>query len=563
MLITLLAWMYISFLCYNWGRMFVGLLNRINTGNSTCSPAFCITCFTGLAVIGTLAQLLSLMSGLSNVGVQLLFFVPALFFFITAGYHKHLKNIRLYFTGLHPVTVVLLISVLLMVLIMSVYPINHPDTLSYHAQLIKWAERYRVVPGLVHVNYHYGFQSTWFLLCALFSFSFTGANALTFTNTVILAWWIIFIVQKINGALQKTITAGQAAYWLLLLIVNVSVYTHIRLTATSGSPDFIAAIYILLPVYLALTQQAKDDKLLIIFLCFFAITVKLSALPVIFLAFYFLFPLTSVRSIVFVLMAVLVSGPFLTRNIVTSGHLLFPAPFPDIIHTDWKYATENLRPINQYIRSYAITHDKMVRPRKMAAIPLTGWLGQWWAQLYLTDKLLIVIELLCVVMLAVNYKRFMSSKAVKKICILLTMGGLVFWFVTAPDPRFGIGFLLLFPALILPAYIGDHSLRKYPGKNILLGFCVLVSTAFIFYSAYRVKYYFNVHELIAPDGITAATPSVYYKEIKINIPLTGNDTQHRAMVSSIPARRAFEFRGKTVLDGFKAKEKPDSTGLQR
>ena len=271
MLITMLAWIYISFLCHTWGMLFIKLLSKTYGTSKVASYGFSITCFIGLAFIAAIAQVISLFTGLSSIVIQLMFFLPAvLAFFFFEQPLQYIQKTNAFIRSMHPVIAFLLTTTLLMVLVMGVYFITHPDTLFYHAQTIKWTEQYRVVPGLVHLNYLYGFQNSWFLLCGLFSFSFTGTNALTFINTTVLAWLLIFLCQKINASLKKTVAGYYAFLWLSFLVINLWAYTGIRLTATSASPDFIAAIYILLTAYLSFQHATvKENELLVIFMFFY------------------------------------------------------------------------------------------------------------------------------------------------------------------------------------------------------------------------------------------------------------------------------------------------------
>ncbi|MES1224404.1 MAG: hypothetical protein ABUT20_53410, partial [Bacteroidota bacterium] len=175
MLITLLAWIYISFLCRAWGLLLIKCLTGIYRNRINCNYGFSITCFIGLAFIATIAAIISLFTGLGSIAIQVLFFLPALcvyFFFGETVLHG--QKLNTFIRNLHPAISFLLGASLLMILAMSTYPINHPDTIAYHAQIIKWIEQYRAVPGLVHLNYLYGLQNNWFILCGLFSFSFAG-----------------------------------------------------------------------------------------------------------------------------------------------------------------------------------------------------------------------------------------------------------------------------------------------------------------------------------------------------------------------------------------------------
>ena len=402
--------MYISFLCHSWGIIFIKGINKITGNHQPATYGFSITSFIGLAAIACIAQVLSIFSGLSNIFLQLLFFIPAVYvlFFFEKPRLSLPQKLRAFIQNTHPVVLLLLASTLLMILVMSVYPIIHPDTIAYHAQSIKWAERYPAIPGLVHINFLYGFQNNWFLLCSLFSFSFTGTNALTFINTTVLTWQLIFLAQKINAAIKTPGQAYTAFLWLLLLFINLWTYTQIRLTATSASPDFIATIYVLLIFYLFIQSGnfSKEAVLLVTYLCFFTLTVKLSSLPLILLVLYFQYPLRRIKIIYCLTIALVVIAPFLIRNTLISGHLLFPASFPDIINTDWKYDSNKLDYINHFILAFARTRGNFAAADK----PFIYWIQQWWQYLYLADKLVKALQFIAIITLAYNYKKIIYLK---------------------------------------------------------------------------------------------------------------------------------------------------------
>ena len=81
---------------------------------------------------------------------------------------------------------------------MSTWTIVHPDTLGYHAQTIQWIEKYKAVPGLVHLHVRFGYQGLWFVDSALFGFSFSGKEGITFLNSTVLFWFFIFFINRIN-----------------------------------------------------------------------------------------------------------------------------------------------------------------------------------------------------------------------------------------------------------------------------------------------------------------------------------------------------------------------------
>src|SRR5258705_8831822 len=107
---------------------------------------------------------------------------------------------------------------------MSTWTIVHPDTLGYHAQTIQWIEKYKAVPGLVHLHVRFGYQGLWFVNCALFDFSFTGNEGITFLNSTVLLWFFIFMVNRID---QNFFKDGKKLYglsWIALLFISMCSY---------------------------------------------------------------------------------------------------------------------------------------------------------------------------------------------------------------------------------------------------------------------------------------------------------------------------------------------------
>ncbi len=560
MLITLIAWAYISFHCHTWGLFFVKSLDRSFHYSNPLSYGFSITCFIGLAAITCCLQILSFFTGLGGVVMQSVFCLTSLsmYFFVKSNSNL-LKRIVYFIKNIHKVTLFLLAISLLMVLVMSVYAVSHPDTLAYHAQLVKWAAKYKTIPGLVNISYLYGLQSNWFLLCGFFSFSFTGTHAVTFINTTVILWLLIFFIQKISAAIKKPQGNYYAFLWLLLLSFNIWAYTQIRLTATSASPDFIAALYILLAAYLfsQYNSYTHESRLLIIFLCFFACTIKLSAAPIVLLACFLLFSKTSLKTYFFAVgLIAIVVIPFLVRNCIISGHLLFPSAFMDIFYADWKYDNNKLEYINQYISAFARVGVYPAPPEKIIQMSFSDWLPIWWHNRYTADKLLIIAQIPSVVVAVVNYKKIVALNKFRLILTLVSFAGIIFWFAKAPDPRFGTGFLLLFPSLILTSEPVAEKGMKFitSASRIAIATCVLLCFCISCYTVYRFTNYFKAADFVYPEGITVAVTSVYYDEIKTCIPLFNANENNFVIKTDSAKSRNFNFRGNTVEDGFSGKK---------
>jgi hypothetical protein len=101
---------------------------------------------------------------------------------------------------------------------MSAWKVNHPDTLYYHAQTIQWIEKYKAVPGIVHLHVRYGYQGLWFVSSAIFGFRFTGIESITHLNFTVLLWFFFFIIYNIRAAWFEKKNLKISFLWLGLPI---------------------------------------------------------------------------------------------------------------------------------------------------------------------------------------------------------------------------------------------------------------------------------------------------------------------------------------------------------
>jgi hypothetical protein len=146
MLFTLISWIYITFLCWSWGMLFLKSLNKI-TGEKSNLPHLSFICLTGLSAITIIAGLLSLFIPLGNWYVQLVFLVPAILFFIPKNQPNFFKELKNQFSRLHVLSIALLISLLLMAIVMCTWKIVHPDTLIIMRKLFSGLKNSKLFPG--------------------------------------------------------------------------------------------------------------------------------------------------------------------------------------------------------------------------------------------------------------------------------------------------------------------------------------------------------------------------------------------------------------------------------
>jgi len=561
MLATLLVWIYISFLSWMWGILFLQFIKRITKGESPL-PHFSIICITGLSVITVIAGILSLFIPLGDWWVQFLFILPCLVLFFKRDAPAFFSALKKEFQNLHLVSIILVSACLLMILVMSTWMIVHPDTLGYHAQTIQWIEKYKAVPGLIHLHVRFGYQGLWFVDTALFGFSFTGKEGITFLNSTALFWFFIFIINRIDYNFFKEGKKLFGLFWMVLLLMSLWSYTQIRLTATSASPDFIAALFVLSIIYLLLEKNVMHlpacDWLLAGFLSLVAVTIKLSVAPVLLIAAVSAFLILGKKEakllFTVLLLFLITLFPFIARNIITSGYIVFPSTSIDIADTDWKYNRALTVNEKNYITAYAkkpgvVTKDEIDAVIKMNP---TAWVPGWWQSRSIADKSIFVLLILSFLAALIFIKKIMRAGLISIFLLTTMLLGIIFWFMNAPDPRFGFGQILGFIAVVV--YLIFKEKRISIGKNVLIALLLIPAASVFAYTGYRFINFFNKEQLLVPLGINNSGYKTFECDgIKINSPLENQEFGITPVPCTDLDCEKFSPRGNSVTDGFRAK----------
>jgi hypothetical protein len=543
-----------------WGILFFQSIKK-TTRNELQLPHFSIICITGLSAITVIAAILSLFIPLGGWWVQFLFIIPCLVLFFKKDSPAFFAALKKELEDLHFFSIILLSACLLLILVMSSWTIIHPDTLGYHAQTIQWIEKYKAVPGLAHLHVRFGYQWLWFVDSALFGFSFTGKEGITFLNSTVLFWFFIFLINRINYNFLKDGKRLYGLLWTALLVISIWSYTQVRLTATSASPDFIAALFTLVTIYLLLEKDRNHPDastwLLVSFLALVAVTIKLSVAPILLVAVVpALLGLVKRKiklSFTILFISIVTLFPFIARNIITSGYIVFPLTFIDVTNVDWKNDLTLTLNEKNYVTAYAkkpgVITSEISAVNKM---DLAEWLPTWWQNRSTADKIIMILLVLSFISAILSIKKILLSGFIPILVLITLLTGIIFWFVNAPDPRFGFGSILGFIGVV--SYLVLKEKEIFTGKNLLIAILVLVTGSILAYTGYRFVNFFNKDQLLTPLGIEkSAFQASDCEGIRINTPIDGKDFG----VTPVPCTdlncEKFSPRGNEIKDGFKAR----------
>ncbi len=571
MLITLLAWIYLTLLCYTWGLLLLSLTNKF-TKEKMDQPEFSFVCLLGLICITTIASLLSLFLPTGSLIVQLIVLIPAIIYFITGKMVLRIKNEIDLFASLKTLPKLLFFCCLVLILILSSTYILYLDSIGYHAQTIQWIKKYKAIPGLVHLHRRYGYQGLWYVTGAFFYFSFLKINLVTFINTSVLVWFFLFIAKKLNSCFLQPGINYTFLFWAGLLGISLLSFNQIRLAATTPSPDFIAVLYTWSVFYFFINKKLVENEpdktrlFLIILFSSFALTIKLSVFPVFLFAlaaFIMLIKITKIKlAVITVAVPLLLFFCMITRNIITSGYIVFPSTTIDAANVDWKYDKELTQLEKNYITAYARTRVDYTKDKVEAVMnmKITEWLPVWWKQMAIADKFIVGLIAIAVIIFLFRLKEIFTNRWVIIFPVLVAVAGLAFWFTQAPDPRFGFGFIIPFIGLAFIPLQKINIANKMPTRKIYNLVIAMFCLSIIIYAVYWITKNDSKNIALLPKGLK----SIPYKTVKIN-EISFNIPENETACSGTPvpcvydSSQTFILRGKNVTDGFKEKQGKKST----
>jgi len=326
------------------------------------------------------------------------------------------------------------------------------DTGLYHYPLTRWLATFGTVRGLALIHFRFGFSSSWFALDAPFDAgAFQGRMAAllgglaSFLCLAHLAVAIWRIAQRRAARADWFLAGG----YTFILVVCFAWSFEVSL-----SPDVPVWILTLLVGWLMLLARPDEAErsagsglsatvVLIAAVC--AMTLKPSAAAIVAIAgLFFLFSSRQtwpVRLLQGAAASVIVV-PMLAANIASSGCPLYPSP-AGCLAVPWGVGKAGARDIAAGIAEWGRWREA----ETAVGVPAGNWMASWFTQ---PDKLaLVAFCTICLVGFLVA-RGWRAGRGVL-FALALAVFGTAFLMMNAPNPRFGVGYFALFPALLFAA----------------------------------------------------------------------------------------------------------------
>jgi hypothetical protein len=442
----------------------------------------------------------------------------------------------------------------------------HTDTSLYHAQAIRWYEEYGAVKGLANLQWHFGYNSSYFGFAALFSLSFLGFGSFHCTTgfiAAIVCLWAVSYLKDFSSR-KRHVTDFCALGILFYALVNfVGFVSPASDYATMFFATYLVARW-------AEESESEENNItsfsLLSVLAVFTVSLKLSAALLVLLAIYpavYLIKEKRGKEIaLYIVLGLVTILPFLIRNVIISGWLLYPFPAIDLFNVDWKLPKQYAIIDSAYIKTWA----RCLYDVSLIDMPIREWLPIWWSEQENYGQYLIICNLLAIVLdIATLLHCIFRKKKIRLNIVLLILVNVICaiaWLLLAPFIRYGLAFLLVTPLIAVGIWM-------YPKKSsfyrIVSGLIVILM--FFFASPYWEHYFvddmvFIKQNLTEPyyimqrDYETSEMTEYDMNGVTVYSPIEGQITGYQSFPASSYGYMITntELRGKSLKDGFRNTE---------
>lgn len=434
MLSVTATWGIILLYSYITGMVILSLIYKNKPGIDSCI-------WTGTVALTLYAQIFSLFYRLGAIAFFTLSLLIAILFIYSlikckAIYHVHIEQIK----KASPVQwFIICVTVIAMMSWTNTSP-ELMDTYLYHNQAIQWLERYGIVKGLGNLHCRFAYNSAFLPLQALFSFRGITGQSLHSLNGFYCTFMLIYCC----------ITHG------LITHRQIGLSDHLRLALTgyicyagpyisSPGTDTLALVLFL---YICIKWNETDDSspdryAWLCMLALFDITLKLSAAACVLLIIYPIFVYIKSKKpygiIKHAIIGVFISVPWLARNVMISGYLIYPYAQIDLFDPDWKIPASVVISDSREIQGFARGYTDISRSH----IHIWEWFPAKWFAAYTGwfDRFCMISGIIAFIALLFFLIRTLIKKEPKpELHVFYAMILLSFymWFTNAPSIRFGV-----------------------------------------------------------------------------------------------------------------------------
>jgi hypothetical protein len=445
MLFTLIIWMYLAFIFLIYGTGTLALIRRSFSPQSPRIPLSMVA-LLGLAVIAWMSSILSLVIKMGLVA-HLFVLVGALL--VLFFHFDEVKACLLVgFPRTSRVVWILALLVLVTTILYAVKIPGNPDTPLYHAQAIHWIEEYPAVLGLGNLEPRLGANSSWFTLNALFSFSFLNFQSFHIIPSFLFLVCVAYFLDGLQNLMKGDSGLSQM---VKLGFVPLAFYILIDEISSPGTDLPVILFYwVILCLWLEAVEEPSSPILatLILFFSVLVVTFKLSGVLVLLIALQTLMHWVARKEFRFLRtglgLAAAVLLPWMVRTFILTGYWIYPEPLMQMFspRVDWQIPIDRVLAFKRGVQAWALSPGTTWD--EISGFSLLQRLGFWFSNLTSNQEGITILALLSPILFGLFSavpKRHAKTISYFSV-ILLSFLNLLFWLFSAPNFRFGYGFVV-------------------------------------------------------------------------------------------------------------------------
>lgn len=556
MLMVLFSWIIICGAALLFGKAITDSVYKDRRETMGCPDIYIMT---GIIFLNVYAQLFSLFYKVAGIACTILGTMGIVLFCVWA--YRQVRRGKAY--GIFPGCtwekpdyrrVAALLFCFALTLVWTTRSPGQYDTGLYHAQAIRWVEEYGVVPGLGNLHMRLAYNSAFMSLQALFSLGWLLGQSLHTLNG-------FFCLAALFYALSTVRLWGEKSRRTSDFLKCVAVFYVVQKChdiASSGTD--IEAMLLMLYIFIKWSEymeREEKDGVLYGYLCLvsvYAATVKLSAASTALLALYplYLFIREKNGKAIFshVAAGVGILLPFLIRNVVISGYLVYPYAGLDLFHPDWKMDEAVLLSDSLDIKMFA----RGLRSAAEYDNSLIGWIPKWFVNQNAGNRVLIVVGAVCVpVILYLFGKNLKERNYVRAVFFGTGVLNLFFWFFTAPHMRYGEPYIYVLVAMALGAAAGVAKKKAAGAIGAAATFAVAVFLVQYGAGLSKLSELETKHWIRQPDYLAWPAERYQIQNVEIWAPEEGDLIGYFVFPATSQKKqlKTLELRGESFREGFR------------
>ena len=375
-------------------------------------------------------------------------------------------------------------------------PLNF-DTGLYHLQAMRWIESYAVVPGLGNLHGRLAFNQSYFLYAALLDAGPWHGLAHYWVTGLFPLTLIAQLLLKLTGRSRRGENPTRRLFWLLLAVPVYSQVNNYNLSSPSPDlPVFILSVVLalelldLLMLSPAATRTVPHRVLKIVLIALAGITVKFNFVALGGLASALALGVGAARllrrhkrpAVRRLLLAFSLCGaafliPWAARDLVLSGYVGYPLPW-FTLPLRWRIPLPAVLEEKDVI--YGFARDPCESLKSIWPLQSWSWFPDWatYVATYQKFDILLPLGLVGVALVVALWQRRRGVAPAARpmgLFMVFPIGALVFWFVTAPHPRFAGGAFWILAAGANAFILARFAPRRPRLMAVLAGAMILLS----------------------------------------------------------------------------------------